>query len=111
MITYDEAVADLMAVVEGREGYVYEPDPFCMYFNPDGSPSCIVGHVLVRHGITALQVGTLNYSRAKRLSAEGVLDVDDRAENLLESVQGMQDKGIPWGEALTAALRTHPGTS
>jgi hypothetical protein len=115
-LTYEQAVADLQAVVEGREDFVYTPlqlavhvdtpFPICAYFDPEtAAPSCGIGHVLARHGLTYDDLGYLNIeTNVENLVDEEVLSADERTVELLSAFQSFQDVGTPWGKALAGAL-------
>lgn len=104
------------AVAEKGADYVYERDEVgrCAYFNQDGSPSCLVGHILHYKGVT---IDDLKDSRAWRedgmnanasvaaLIDSGVLDAPYSAATLLRNAQINQDSGFEWGRAVEDALR------
>lgn len=121
--------ADLTQIAAAHPDHVYveiptaEPgETSCMYFDPaTGSPSCIIGHVLARHGVTRADLDTVQYqpspegmlrydginadATVKVLVEAGVLDVDDEAGILLSIAQVAQDAGNTWGKAVEGALR------
>jgi hypothetical protein len=114
-LTYEETLADLRALVAERgDGYVYTmPDEIgaCVYFAPDGSPSCIVGGVLARHGWTAndaYEEGVNEDTGVSTLTEDRgdgpLLSVDDRTRVLLHVAQVKQDADLPWGEAVALAV-------
>lgn len=93
------------AVEEMGAEYVY-PDPgHCRYFNDDGTPSCLVGHVLAYKGVAAVTF-------ADRIDNETTVDglrswmltADDRTARALRAAQAKQDSGEDWGTALAAAV-------
>lgn len=137
IINYDEAARLLKEQVQKRgSDYVYTPvtvlddegyveDESCMYFNPeDGSPSCIVGHVVADLGLTLdtlVEVATERYSGASAQylnngaiadTLTGALMETERldlyftpsAEKLLRRAQSNQDAGHSWGWAVQRAL-------
>lgn len=88
--------------------YVYRPTGVqrCLYRNPDGSPSCLIGHVLHYHGVplASLKEGTAAHSAA--LSA-GVIEPGERGQlvmNALDMAQIRQDYGHSWVEAIEEAI-------
>lgn len=115
-LTYEEALADLRALVAERgEDYVYvmpEEVGACVYFAPDGSPSCIVGGVLARHGWTADDADNENINEDTGVTTltedhggrGPLLSVDDRTRLLLNVAQVKQDANLPWGEAVALAV-------
>lgn len=88
--------------------YVYKPETLsatghrldgCKYLEPDGSPSCIVGHVFVWAGIAEIEEDR----DADSLASEyGLPDV---VGDILATAQAEQDSGLTWGEAVEAAER------
>lgn len=136
MKTYEEVLADLRAIVQGREDYVYvpafgkvDPNPWdntCTYTTQDGAPSCIVGHVIAVEFpdlLPAIRKEEWYYvDRADPEDTEheplteGVgslsqtfsvtIDWEPKALALLSYVQSQQDVGTPWGEALEKAIET-----
>lgn len=128
-ITFDAIVEDLRAIIaEKGEDFVYEPVPVpgesgwadttCVYFNPaDNSPSCIVGHWVAKRGVPAevvidrgLNEWTNTGSLIQDLEHGGTLPhVTTVGTDLLASVQHLQDRGVPWGEALSRALDAFGG--
>lgn len=112
-LDYDMAV-NLMekAIGERGEDYIYEPIRqrelpggdaevvACLYF-AEGEPSCLVGHVLSYMGYDSAPEGNV----ASPTLADGMgIDIDVDTADLLDTVQQGQDKGMPWGRALTEAL-------
>lgn len=117
-LTDEQVLADLAAVVEGREEYVYlderEEGSGCVYFDDDfigEPPSCIVGHVLARHGVTLTDLVNaeveierhINGSRVVLLTELGLLDISRKAAIALSEAQYAQDDGHTWGYALDQA--------
>ena len=110
-IEYAEAVELLQrAVAEKGADYVYDPDSAnpgsygCAYFQQDGTPSCLVGHVIAYKGLTKGLLGVWNGSDVDLLVERGFLDLDERAQWLLANAQNLQDNGKSWGEALDGAI-------
>lgn len=68
--------------------------------DPDNwKPSCIVGHVLFKHGVSLekLSEGGGDVTMTLRfLLLEGILDVHSNAARYLTAAQLLQDKGAPW---------------
>lgn len=106
-----------LVVFEKGEGYVY-PNSVnrvegCRNFE-DGQPSCIVGHVFAKLGVT--------YDDAVNASIDGTKGVrwstncleksgfewsfSRNAIKVLSSAQSWQDRGATWGEALAAAEKS-----
>lgn len=107
--TDDEVMATLRAVVAERPDYVYEApeEDGCVYV-ADGTPSCLVGHVLHRLGVSleALSVLDMNGGLAAWRAVPGVLDgVSGSTVDRLWAAQTAQDNGDTWGEALEYADR------
>lgn len=97
--------------------YVYPSweEQNCLNFEEDGSPSCVVGHVLSYRGVTLQGLKlkdaewncTYNYYNQSGItSMRGeVVDVDDETEVFLNALQMSQDSGFTWGNAYITALR------
>lgn len=123
-LTYEGALASLRKVVAAKgEDYVYEPPTFrdysidhgqeidvteYAYFCEDGSPSCIVGHVLHDIGITKAEIGDLNRNVifnhvGPSLYEKGTLAVTSDALHLLRFAQREQDQNRTWGAVLAFA--------
>lgn len=65
----------------------------------DWKPSCIVGHILFKHGVSLekLNEGSGDVTMTLRfLLLEGILDVHSNAARYLTAAQRLQDKGAPW---------------
>lgn len=110
-------------VAEYGADYVYrkpQPTDTCQYTNPDGSPSCLVGHVIARVNpeafatIAATEYYEETYDEgpygAIEAAVEGIeinfnveLGFDQETIALLGVVQNAQDRGTAWGDALRLA--------
>jgi hypothetical protein len=114
-LEFDEAVSILRELVAERgESFVYlfVPDEDgmndCVYFEGI-TPSCGVGVVLGKKGITPLDLERGDNNRAWRmlypmLSDRGILEMDQKTSTLLRIFQSEQDGQRPYGEALETAL-------
>jgi len=100
------------ALQEKGWGYVYRPtvDPWgvrsCLYRNPDGSPSCLIGHVLHYHGVPLASIKEGSAAHVAALSA-GVIEPGERGHlvmNALDMAQIRQDEGYSWVEAIEEAI-------
>ena len=108
-LTFVEAVALLKrSVAENGAQTVYaKPGGICLYFTPDGCPSCLIGHVLHYKGMTYKALddrGSNDQTDVSGLIQDTVIRVDMRTEALLALAQGFQDDGVPWGRAVEQAL-------
>lgn len=114
-LTYEEAVTLLDKAVEdkgadyvyprheGEEGSEAAEAGGCMYREDDGSPSCIVGHVIAYAGGDLRRVPEgLGAGHAVKLAG---LSVDETTETLLIRAQMAQDSGASWGMAVGRAKR------
>lgn len=120
-LDFDQAIIYLeKAVGEKGRDYIYEIDGVdaityrnqshgiampCHYWHK-GAPSCIVGHVLDYMGYEPEQIVGLHHvnciegnTAAHALGLLGI-DADPETQALLHKVQELQDRGVPWGEAL-----------
>lgn len=112
MITNDQIIAAATAAVRSKpEGYVYEKKEqgaSCVYAEPDGKPSCLVGHIL--HSLTPeLFKAVVKYENGNPFSTQ----FNDVCYNLevrdtftpeqiaaLNRAQIMQDQGYTWSDSL-----------
>lgn len=112
VITLSEAIEVIKAIADENPDFSFEGDNFpdgCSY-NDNGQPACIVGHWMVREGITLPDMNTsLNSAvisgrfMSNFLEAQNVrLNYD--AKHFLQEVQFKQDGGETWGDAVEAAL-------
>lgn len=95
------------------EDYVYVPrssDGACTYLH-GRKPGCIVGHVLIRHGVPVEVIRKWEDRSADSLYHGGGLPnaatltplTDEPTAVILQQAQEIQDQGKPWGEALLKA--------
>lgn len=111
-LTYEQVVEDLKALAAEKPDYVYRPPVdmgTCAYFAETGVPSCIVGHVIAKHGVTrsdlSLPKTDLNWgSGPERLAKYGVIEADTRTLSLLGHAQQHQDDGHTWQWSVDIAL-------
>lgn len=112
-LTWRQALEYLRAAVEERgEDYVYARSnqgrlSFCTY-ERGGQPSCIVGEVLHRAGVSIKQLKKLDMpgsSGIRNLAANGILPIDVELEAVerLSVLQALQDSGETWGFVLQRA--------
>lgn len=106
IITYEMAKDLLQRAVEERgEDYVYpraSSPGGCVYFEDDGTPSCIVGHVLAYLGYTKDDIEDFNDQSVGAVSDAAPMDF--QARWLLRDAQIRQDQGTPWGRAVSEAI-------
>jgi hypothetical protein len=102
----------LREIVAERPQHVYTSpygNGYCMYVY-GGCPSCLIGHVLVRHGWAvaelAERVGPVrggDPDGGAGLCAFTGEELSPRAMVILEAAQRVQDRGGRWHRALDAA--------
>lgn len=125
-ITYDVALSALNDAVKkyGAE-FVYEKGMFtandggdmfasCAYLHADADgnltePGCIVGHALVGLGVSTEPIKDYNVGMnaddmLRILAERGCISYTNKAKALLNTVQGYQDEGMPWGEAIVLSV-------
>jgi hypothetical protein len=117
---FEDTLDMLKDVIKDRRDYVYESHPeagLTCHYVWNGEPDCVVGHVLVKIGISKadLQYGETRdakhgkYSQGSAgnllqdLRDNGVVWFDRDATTLLGKAQAHQDSGVPWGEAVKYA--------
>jgi hypothetical protein len=115
ILTVDRAVEIAEEIIGERPDYVYtnpngeRATPYnqmrCVNWDLNNdSPSCVVGHILFRHGVSKEKL-------IEKISASATA-FDDRetvttdAAFFLFDIQCEQDTGVPWGEALAKAKYT-----
>ena len=115
-ITFDQMLEAIKrAVAERGEDFVY-PDDWrvkdhpafpntCVYFNDDGSRSCIIGmamgYIDPKFPLTEFKAIGENFEAATKT---GILEIEEDAANLATIVQDEQDSNVPWGLALENAM-------
>lgn len=114
-LTYDRAVELAREVVaEFGQDYVYPEDhkvkeygdgdtnAQCVYVRED-APSCIVGQILYRHGVSCAAMALEEFRNARHVARE-LADADEKTRFFLSMAQDYQDKGKSWGESLAWAI-------
>lgn len=104
MIDLEEAQSRLRKLAAERPDYVYEQPPGgCVYFGPDNTPSCIIGHAL-EDELRTVGVRWLDHRNEYGIhTLVGLLDLAPAAIRYLSDVQVLQDDGVPWGLAVEKA--------
>lgn len=82
----------------------------CTYLDSDGAPVCIVGHAMFNLGLIDESAKQSDWNKSDfyilRFNGISGLDATDDAESRwIVAVQGMQDCGKEWGEAVEVADR------
>jgi hypothetical protein len=125
VVTYQQVVDALHAAVAARgEDYVYMPPEgaqigVCLNWHENvDKPGCIVGYVLHSLGATKEQLKGSNYLgnpnpyavtagstiQALENQHDWILEDRDKIASVLMYVQGLQDMGTPWGEAVRKGI-------
>lgn len=112
----DRVVAEVRHIAAERPGHIYQPDPFithCSYLTSRDEPGrgCLIGQAFERIGVPR---GSL--ARCEGHSASAAVDQLDILHSTrrdlrmlwLDRVQGEQDTGETWAEAVATADRTYP---
>lgn len=81
-------------------------DVTCQYVHGD-QPGCIVGNVLHRAGVPLDELGQYETHSVDDLG-QRLFTAEARVKLLLNHIQGHQDVGVPWGEAVRLALAVQP---
>lgn len=115
IVRYQNALWALnMSVAMRGPEYVDSNAPTgCSYVTDDGrEAACLVGTAFVWLGVPVEFLSVRRRSGADRvtwlLREDGILDFSQDATRLLVRVQGLQDEGRPWGEAV---VRAHLGNA
>lgn len=100
-------------VTEFGKGYIYPEShkkhfpgnqvASCMYVH-DEKPSCLVGQILHRHGVSLEILKTYENIGAYRVTGEVTSTEDPDVLGFLSALQSRQDDGNSWGSALEGAL-------
>jgi hypothetical protein len=93
-----------------HDSEIYKDDGVCRYTDYEGNPSCIVGHVVKR--VLGDEALAKLHSLEESVGEFGVRSTywpdefggDDATLTLLVETQNKQDGGLPWKEAVNAAL-------
>lgn len=105
-ITDEQFIQAMYEVVKGNQDFVYtETGNSCVYVNNDGSPSCLIGHALMRCGTEAEFFEGINRDPVSVIEHL----FSSMSESVLESMfvaQLAQDHGETWGQALGRFERT-----
>jgi hypothetical protein len=112
-LTCDRAVELAYEVLdEFGEAYVYPTEhkrvehegstPSCVYVH-DENPSCLVGQILYRHGVSVEDLAANEFKGGWTVS-ERLANADFYARFFLDVAQGKQDSGMSWGEAVRLAV-------
>lgn len=106
MLELDDAVMMVREILASNPEYAPEGSE-CRYFDPEGNPDCVVGHVFQRIGISERDLRfqvTLcrnpNTSRFDLLGSAYHKKISPRAAGFLTDVQEKQDHGYSWGDII-----------
>lgn len=83
-----------------EEGCEWHQDEGCLYYHPDGSPSCVVGHYA--HSLGLDNTAPEGVSPARFFDHHGIT-LTEEASKFLNTVQGAQDESNEWEVALARA--------
>ena len=109
----------LREVVAGKEDFVYTTEhEECIYAEDDGSPSCVVGHVIARLDPELLakvaegerfelESGEIAYNSDTVSGLFNAYGLPKGSGVVLRAAQKMQDAGVSWGEALELAEESY----
>lgn len=85
-----------------EEGCAWHQDEGCLYYHPDGSPSCVVGHYA--HSLGLDNTAPEGVSPFRFFNHHGIT-LTDEASKFLNTVQGAQDDSQEWLDAFARAER------
>lgn len=112
--TTEDILNELWKIADEKgHGYVYHRPPGgCSYVNDNSSgPGCFIGHWLHGHGVGLATLESNEGSIADKWyeTYQHLVDftLTQQAVMVLTEVQGFQDDGCPWGEAIQAACVVH----
>ena len=86
----------------------YGGSTYCVYFDQDGGPSCIVGQLFARAGIEPFRyTSSDNHEVVNALDSLRLVDFrHDETRKLLHELQRCQDSGATWGSAVAGVFAT-----
>ena len=104
-----ELAAEVLA--EFGEDYKYPEDhrqfnagvKMCVYVH-DGKPSCLVGQILHRYGVSTTELALNEFRSAHNVTYDLVPGTSPEVLKFLEEIQGEQDEKKTWGEAVEHGL-------
>lgn len=97
-------------IVDGHEDYVNRTEN-CMYvyFDYEGHPSCIVGHVFAAYGYDYEHFGRTPSGRVSHVIDDYGLPFTLAARYVLDVAQSCNDNGYTWGHAYARATQCLEG--
>lgn len=111
-ITYESALEAIDKAIEKKgEDFRYvipeeAPDDFvCRYFDSEGKPSCIVGHVYAAHGYGPDDIRE-GATPSSMFNTMAIKYDDDEISHALRYAQYAQDKGDTWAAARSDFIST-----
>lgn len=102
-ITLSQAYQLAKEAIEER-GPTYCHYDVCAYFDESGQPSCLVGLMLSKLGLTPLSVMGRNEAGIENLFNHGVVKADKPTRMFLVNLQANQDAEKCWEECLEMAI-------
>lgn len=113
MITAEQAIVALRAVVKGREAYAYrDTHDECTYMEPDGTPSCLVGCALNAIAPALAYTARMADRVPGGITIEGLagdLNLSAGATAVFAKAQKIQDAWGTWGAAVALAEDVYQG--
>jgi hypothetical protein len=122
-LSFEEAATQLDLVVRTKgEDHIDQGTTFGYVYFKDGGPSCIVGHLLAKHGIEQADLEQYEpptedmrrfYGRKRdankstgveKLRRLKIIDVDDTTLEMLSEAQKKNDARLPWRRAFDRAI-------
>lgn len=119
-LTYDRALELAREVVaDFGEDYLYPEDhkrvqwvdepespgnPLSCVYVHNGAPSCIVGQILHRHGVSVDDLAAEEFDSADPVSYR-LARATVEARDFLNEVQNRQDNGKTWGQSLELGIQ------
>lgn len=94
----EEFGKDYLYPVENKRNFPDQIQSACVYVH-DEKPSCLVGQILHRHGVSLLELSMWENKGAYTVSYH-TANAEDGAQSYLSALQQKQDAGATWGEAL-----------
>jgi hypothetical protein len=112
-IDLDALVRAVREIAAEKPNHVYKKQPdtgHCLYVQEGGVPGCIVGQAATRIGVPVDALERWNDIGQIGIVLYRISRSDDRLSWLIH-VQGSQDEGARWAEAVGIAEALYPGVA
>ena len=108
----DALTAMWQTVAEYGREHVYEGSLIGCQYVHDDAPACLIGHAMHRLGVPIAELDRWDHAGSNGCPVQignvdsPLLDMDHTAACVFTAAQRLQDASLPWGHALSQAVRT-----